>query len=127
MSETILDSPDPTTGLRADMHCCQKSPKDSCPICELCGAMENLLVCSRCKEAWYCSKAHQTTDWMSHKKTCLKQKSHSFDSNNKANLKQPSENDSDSRRTNDECHNIKLTNGDTLTTGPNSNSKGSGI
>ncbi len=114
MSKSILDPPG-QTGLRADVHCCQKSPKDSCPICELCGAMENLLVCSRCKEAWYCSKAHQTSDWTSHKKTCLKQKPHTVDSSYKANLKQASENVSVSENVG-ACHHTKLTNRETLST-----------
>lgn len=27
--------------------------------------------CSKCKSAWYCSKACQTADWSSHKAVCV--------------------------------------------------------
>ncbi|KAG9063356.1 hypothetical protein KI688_004238 [Linnemannia hyalina] len=27
--------------------------------------------CARCRNAWYCSKACQTTDWISHKVICI--------------------------------------------------------
>ncbi|KAI7805415.1 egl nine homolog 1 isoform X1 [Triplophysa rosa] len=38
--------------------------------CELCGKMENLLICGRCKISFYCSKEHQTQHWKEHKRTC---------------------------------------------------------
>lgn len=38
--------------------------------CELCGKMENLLKCGRCKSSFYCSKEHQKQHWKKHKLTC---------------------------------------------------------
>ncbi|XP_018595801.2 egl nine homolog 3-like isoform X1 [Scleropages formosus] len=38
--------------------------------CELCGKMENLLKCGRCRSSFYCSKEHQKQDWKKHKRTC---------------------------------------------------------
>ncbi|KAL4641348.1 egl nine 1-like protein [Arapaima gigas] len=38
--------------------------------CELCGKMENLLKCGRCRSSFYCSKEHQRQDWKKHKRTC---------------------------------------------------------
>ncbi|KAM4600017.1 egl nine homolog 1 isoform 2-T2 [Fundulus diaphanus] len=38
--------------------------------CELCGEMENLLKCGRCRSSYYCSKEHQKQDWKKHKLTC---------------------------------------------------------
>ncbi|KAM8814274.1 egl nine homolog 1 isoform 2-T2 [Rhynchonycteris naso] len=38
--------------------------------CELCGKMENLLRCSRCRSSFYCSKEHQRQDWKNHKLVC---------------------------------------------------------
>ncbi|XP_006006879.1 egl nine homolog 1 isoform X2 [Latimeria chalumnae] len=38
--------------------------------CELCGKMENLLRCGRCRNSFYCSKAHQKQDWKKHKLVC---------------------------------------------------------
>ncbi|XP_075718728.1 egl nine homolog 1 isoform X2 [Rhinoderma darwinii] len=38
--------------------------------CELCGKMENLLRCGRCRSSFYCSKAHQRQDWKKHKLVC---------------------------------------------------------
>ncbi|KAJ8378841.1 hypothetical protein AAFF_G00234100 [Aldrovandia affinis] len=35
--------------------------------CELCGNMENLLKCGRCRSSFYCSKEHQKRDWRKHK------------------------------------------------------------
>ncbi|CAI9150120.1 unnamed protein product, partial [Rangifer tarandus platyrhynchus] len=37
---------------------------------ELCGKMENLLRCSRCRSSFYCSKEHQRQDWKKHKLVC---------------------------------------------------------
>uniref|UniRef100_A0A0A9XN62 hypoxia-inducible factor-proline dioxygenase n=1 Tax=Lygus hesperus TaxID=30085 RepID=A0A0A9XN62_LYGHE len=39
--------------------------------CEQCPASQNLLVCSKCKNAYYCSKEHQTADWRRHKTVCF--------------------------------------------------------
>uniref|UniRef100_A0A4W5RVA2 hypoxia-inducible factor-proline dioxygenase n=1 Tax=Hucho hucho TaxID=62062 RepID=A0A4W5RVA2_9TELE len=38
--------------------------------CELCGKMENLLKCGRCRNSFYCSKEHQKSDWKKHKLFC---------------------------------------------------------
>lgn len=38
--------------------------------CELCGKMENLLKCGRCRISFYCSKEHQKQDWKKHKLYC---------------------------------------------------------
>lgn len=38
--------------------------------CELCGKMENLLRCGRCRSSFYCSKEHQRRDWKKHKLVC---------------------------------------------------------
>ncbi|KAM4042363.1 uncharacterized protein ACNLHF_013064 [Anomaloglossus baeobatrachus] len=39
--------------------------------CELCGKMENLLRCGRCRSSFYCSKEHQRQDWKKHKQVCV--------------------------------------------------------
>lgn len=41
-------------------------------ICNLCGLGDQLYRCSRCKLAFYCSKAHQREDWSVHKTKCGK-------------------------------------------------------
>ncbi|KAM9317298.1 egl nine homolog 1 [Gastrophryne carolinensis] len=38
--------------------------------CELCGKMEDLLRCGRCRNSFYCSKEHQRQDWKKHKLVC---------------------------------------------------------
>ncbi|GLD56149.1 egl nine homolog 1 [Lates japonicus] len=38
--------------------------------CELCGKMENLLRCGRCRSSFYCSKEHQKQHWKKHKLIC---------------------------------------------------------
>ncbi|KAG9468279.1 egl nine homolog 1 isoform X1 [Eleutherodactylus coqui] len=38
--------------------------------CELCGKIENLLRCGRCRNSFYCSKEHQRQDWKKHKLVC---------------------------------------------------------
>ncbi|CDQ98900.1 unnamed protein product [Oncorhynchus mykiss] len=38
--------------------------------CELCGKMENLLKCGRCRNSFYCSKEHQKQHWKMHKVNC---------------------------------------------------------
>ncbi|XP_077350553.1 egl nine homolog 1 isoform X2 [Festucalex cinctus] len=38
--------------------------------CELCGKMENLLKCGRCRNSFYCSKEHQKQHWKEHKRIC---------------------------------------------------------
>lgn len=44
--------------------------------CSQCmNVLENVLVCSRCKTAYYCSKACQTLHWRAtHKKECVAKK-----------------------------------------------------
>ncbi|XP_049863618.1 egl nine homolog 1 [Schistocerca gregaria] len=39
--------------------------------CELCGASDRVLRCSRCRSVYYCSKDHQTKHWKKHKTFCL--------------------------------------------------------
>ncbi|KAM9808762.1 egl nine homolog 1 isoform X1 [Syngnathus typhle] len=38
--------------------------------CELCGKMENLLKCGRCRSSFYCCKEHQKQHWKEHKLIC---------------------------------------------------------
>ena len=44
-------------------------------LCELCGKLEDLLLCGGCKEVWYCSRDHQKCDWRKHKPDCKKSRS----------------------------------------------------
>lgn len=44
---------------------------NSVESCSVCGANQNLLRCSRCKQVYYCSKSHQTKDWKKHKSICV--------------------------------------------------------
>uniref|UniRef100_A0AAY4AHI5 hypoxia-inducible factor-proline dioxygenase n=2 Tax=Clupeiformes TaxID=32446 RepID=A0AAY4AHI5_9TELE len=39
----------------------------------LCGKMENLLKCGRCRSSFYCCKEHQVQDWTKHKRVCRKE------------------------------------------------------
>ncbi|XP_057224412.1 egl nine homolog 1 [Malurus melanocephalus] len=48
---------------------CSSSERDR-QYCELCGKMENLLRCGRCRSSFYCSKEHQRQDWKKHKLIC---------------------------------------------------------
>lgn len=51
----------------------QKQPSDlerDRQYCELCGKMENLLKCGRCRSSFYCSKEHQKQHWKKHKLIC---------------------------------------------------------
>lgn len=45
-------------------------PEQDKQYCELCGKMENLLKCGRCRNSFYCSKDHQKQDWKTHKLIC---------------------------------------------------------
>lgn len=45
-------------------------PDQDQQYCELCGKMENLLKCGRCRSSFYCSKDHQKKDWRKHKLVC---------------------------------------------------------
>lgn len=40
------------------------------PTCRICSATANLSKCSNCKQAHYCSVAHQKADWRQHKTAC---------------------------------------------------------
>lgn len=40
--------------------------------CQVCGLTERVLVCSRCKCVYYCSKEHQVLHFKKHKTFCLK-------------------------------------------------------
>ncbi|XP_041751427.1 egl nine homolog 1 [Coregonus clupeaformis] len=51
--------------------------------CELCGKMENLLKCSRCRNSFYCSKEHQKQHWKMHKLICKESEAKSQVSNQK--------------------------------------------
>ena len=44
--------------------------RDDRNVCQLCGAFENLSLCSGCRETWYCCKDHQVEDWKQHKRKC---------------------------------------------------------
>lgn len=60
--------------------------RDDPNVCHLCGAFEHLSLCSRCRQAWYCSKEHQKKHWKDHKQTCKSSpKSNSCDSQSKNN------------------------------------------
>ncbi|KAL2082866.1 hypothetical protein ACEWY4_020639 [Coilia grayii] len=48
----------------------KKDPDQDEQYCELCGKMENLLKCGRCRNSFYCSKDHQKQDWRKHKLVC---------------------------------------------------------
>ncbi|XP_017333235.1 prolyl hydroxylase EGLN3 isoform X1 [Ictalurus punctatus] len=45
-------------------------PDQERQYCELCGEMENLMKCGRCRSSFYCSKDHQKQDWKKHKQVC---------------------------------------------------------
>ncbi|XP_009560445.2 egl nine homolog 1 [Cuculus canorus] len=49
---------------------CSSSSERDRQYCELCGKMENLLRCGRCRSSFYCSKEHQRQDWKKHKLIC---------------------------------------------------------
>ncbi|XP_041106744.1 egl nine homolog 1-like isoform X1 [Polyodon spathula] len=49
---------------------CEASELNRDQCCELCGKMENLLKCGRCRNSFYCSKEHQKQDWKKHKVVC---------------------------------------------------------
>ena len=42
--------------------------------CEVCGEMEGVKVCSRCKNCWYCCPEHQREHWPEHKTDCKRDK-----------------------------------------------------
>lgn len=40
--------------------------------CNVCGSLNGLRRCSRCKSVYYCSQVHQQVDWRVHKIECKK-------------------------------------------------------
>lgn len=40
--------------------------------CNVCGSLNSLRRCSRCKSVYYCSQVHQQVDWRVHKIECKK-------------------------------------------------------
>lgn len=40
------------------------------PKCFVCKSSANLMRCSNCKAAYYCSRAHQRADWLNHRANC---------------------------------------------------------
>lgn len=40
--------------------------------CKVCGSLNGLRRCSRCKSVYYCSQVHQQVDWRVHKIECKK-------------------------------------------------------
>eukprot|EP00483_Globobulimina_turgida_P008944 UN08962 len=40
--------------------------------CFVCGKTGNVMRCSQCKSAFYCSREHQVSDWARHSKECQK-------------------------------------------------------
>lgn len=40
--------------------------------CKICGSLNGLRRCSRCKSVYYCSQVHQQVDWRVHKIECKK-------------------------------------------------------
>ena len=48
-------------------------PKKEDPAaCYVCGKTGNVMRCSQCKQAFYCSREHQVEDWARHSKECNK-------------------------------------------------------
>ncbi|XP_078255258.1 egl nine homolog 1 isoform X3 [Rhinoraja longicauda] len=64
----------PLTDMASENHPTPESrpppPVDPDLSCGLCGKMEKLLLCGRCKRSFYCSKEHQKQDWKKHKQVC---------------------------------------------------------
>jgi hypothetical protein len=38
--------------------------------CRVCGSLENIQTCGRCRIVFYCCEAHQRVDWATHKHVC---------------------------------------------------------
>jgi hypothetical protein len=47
-----------------------RSLMDYRDACNVCGAKGELMRCSKCKQAKYCSREHQVEDWKTHKRYC---------------------------------------------------------
>lgn len=52
------------------MEAAGEDPDSDRQYCELCGKMEDLMKCGRCRSSFYCSKDHQKQDWKKHKQVC---------------------------------------------------------
>ncbi|XP_050407055.1 egl nine homolog 1 [Patella vulgata] len=61
--------------------------RDDRNVCQLCGKLENLSLCSGCRDTWYCCREHQKADWKKHKGACkektlkVKESNHDNDGN----------------------------------------------
>lgn len=54
------------------MAACVRDKGNIRNVCQLCGQVNNLMICAGCKRTWYCSREHQKYDWKYHKKKCKK-------------------------------------------------------
>uniref|UniRef100_A0A8C6I9V9 Programmed cell death protein 2 n=1 Tax=Mus spicilegus TaxID=10103 RepID=A0A8C6I9V9_MUSSI len=62
------EPPSETEALGTECVCLQL--KSGAHLCRVCGCLAPM-TCSRCKQAHYCSKEHQTLDWrLGHKQAC---------------------------------------------------------
>lgn len=43
---------------------------DFIDACNVCGVKGKLFRCSKCRQARYCSREHQVSDWKTHKRVC---------------------------------------------------------
>ena len=43
---------------------------DYVDACNVCGVRGQLMRCSKCKQAKYCSREHQVEDWKTHRTVC---------------------------------------------------------
>lgn len=50
-----------------DTHKCLRDDRN---VCQLCGALDNLSLCTGCRKTWYCCREHQKADWRDHKRRC---------------------------------------------------------
>eukprot|EP01084_Bolivina_argentea_P184244 317807_1 len=56
--------------LATALHTLCDSKESVSQTCKICGSLENLSRCSRCKATWYCSREHQQQDWNAHNLGC---------------------------------------------------------
>ena len=50
----------------------EKKDEAQAAACYVCGKTGNVMRCSQCKQAFYCSREHQVQDWARHSKECNK-------------------------------------------------------
>lgn len=63
--------PPSETGASDSGECACLQLKTGAHLCRVCGCL-GPKACSRCKQAHYCSKEHQTLDWrLGHKQACV--------------------------------------------------------